>query len=304
MQQLLSSGMAKEDDSGKVQWESFLHEWGGAFEDARHIVHILGKEAESLARLELGEFIDPCGIEQLQRDWVRLCGMMWNPLERDFFKPWWVPLEKDSHEVFMDLSDKRFPVFRVEFFFFEPYRWYREPVVDDISSLLLASERGTDLDALHRSNEEATRALLDGFFRKRKALAFDGALEVSPPDSTELRSGEKADFLVGQNYNVDFHSVRGIGPLAIGLLPFDLPVILKEISVKHGSMPSQTEGVRCVRDLVYLLRTAGLRRISSYFVETRGERVGSFAYLDNELSIANHDKELVKEFFGRLSSEA
>jgi len=173
--------MVKEYDRGKVQWNLFLREWGDALENARHIVHILGKETESLASLELGEFVDPDRMEEQQGDWVRLCGMLLNPLERDFFKPWWVPLEKDSHEVFMDISDERFPVFRVEFFFFKPYRWYKEPVVEDISDLLLASEKGTDLEALNRRNEEVSRELVDGFFGERKALAFRGELEVHPP---------------------------------------------------------------------------------------------------------------------------
>lgn len=296
--------MAKENGAGKVQWDSFLLEWGDAFDNARHIVRILGKDSESLASLELGEFIEPGRIEELQQDWIGLCGKLLDPVERDFFKPWWVPLEKDSHDVFMDLSDEHFPVFRVEFFFFKPYRWYKEPVVEDISTLLLASERGTDLDELRQSNEEAAREMVDGFFAERKALAFRGELEVKPLAKNELRSGEKENFLVGQNFNLDCHSVSGISPLAIGLLPFDLPVTLKEISVAKGSQPSETEGVKCVRDLVYLLRNAGSRRITSYFVETRGERVGSFAYLDNELTIANRDRDLVKGFFSRLSSEA
>lgn len=287
-----------------MQWDLYLREWGAAFGNARHIVHILRKETENLASLGLGELVDPDHMEELQRDWVRLCGMVESPMERDFFKPWWVPMEKGSHEVFMDLSDERYPVFRAAFFFIEPYRWYREFILEDISSLLLADERGTDMEALSRRNEEAAREQVDRFFRQRKAMAFKGELEVPPPERDELRTGNEDDFAVDQNFNVDYHSVRGIGPLAIGLLPFDLPVTLKEISVSQGSRPSQTEGVKCIRDLVYLLRNAGSRRITSYFVETRSERVGSFTYLDNELSIMNRDRELVKGFFSRLSSEA
>jgi len=54
--------MVKEYDRGKVQWNLFLREWGDALENARHIVHILGKETESLASLELGEFVEPDNV--------------------------------------------------------------------------------------------------------------------------------------------------------------------------------------------------------------------------------------------------
>lgn len=293
-----------EYDIGKVQWNTFLRKWGDAFENARLMVSQLGKEVESLSSLGLGEIIDPGRMDELQRDWIRLCGVLMDPLERDAFKPWWIPVEKNSYDVFIDLSNDRLPVFRLQFFFLKPHRWYKEPVTDDISSLLLALESGTDLDELHRTNELAARKLVDGFFEERKALAFRGNLEIRPPARNELRKGDEGKFVADQNYNVDFHTVRGIGPLAIGLLPFDLPVDLKEFSVKYGSQPSQAEKIKCIRDLVYLLRHTGAGRINSYYVETRGERAGSFAFLDNELSIANPDQELVKSFFSQLSAQS
>jgi hypothetical protein len=53
---------------------------------------------------ELEGIMDPGDIDASQEDWVRLCSKYENPHEKDFFKPYWVPIVKDSYDYFIDIS--------------------------------------------------------------------------------------------------------------------------------------------------------------------------------------------------------
>lgn len=280
----------------------FVQHWGDAFENARHIIHMLGEEQEILDHMGMGTLVEARDLEARQDEWIRLCGRFHHPHERDFFKPWWIPIEKGSLSLFLDLSDENFPVFRTHYLFVDPMQWYSEPVVDEISQLLLARDVGYDLEALKKRNERIARNRVDNIFREKVDMVFKGELEVEPLDREEFEMIRGEDLSFEENFLRDFHSVKGIKPLVMGLLPYNLPVVVREISVHHGERPRRAEEASCIRDLVFLIRHAGQDRIASLFVETLGEKPGSFAWFDSELTIVNPDKSLMQDFFKRLSS--
>jgi hypothetical protein len=279
----------------------FLKVWGEAFEKARHIIHMLGKEPEVLASFGLEGLVSSGQLEERHGDWLKCCSRLYHPQEQDFFKPWWLPLEKDSYEVFLDLSDGRFPVFRARFFFFEPYVWYRETIAGDITRLLLAGEEGNDLEALKQENDALNQEAVKALFRERRAAVFRGEVDVAPLSPEELSGDENCPIHVVEDYVGDLHTVRGAGPLVIGLLPGDLPIRLRELSMAEASPQWSMEDIHCVRDLLFLLRQEGAGRVSSYFMETGGASPASFSYYGKELIIAARDRELVRSFFDRLS---
>jgi hypothetical protein len=98
-------------------FSSFLDNWGDKFDKVKNILSYLNTYPETLSTLKLTGIYDPLSIVSEQMDWVRLCSKFEHPLEKDFFKSYWVPIQKDSLDFFIDMSDKSYPIFETHFFF-------------------------------------------------------------------------------------------------------------------------------------------------------------------------------------------
>ena len=115
-------------------------------------------------------------LDNNQKDWIWLCSRFDNELERDFFKPFWIPLHEDSYDLFMDISNKNYAIFEANYFFFKPYRWYKKFIVEDIGHLLLAHDTGIDLHKLLQQNDKKRWEIVDEFFVERGKLGLDDKL--------------------------------------------------------------------------------------------------------------------------------
>ena len=98
---------------------SFLNEWGKQFEDLKNILLYLNTYPELLSNIELQNLHDSESIIPEQEDWFRISAKFDHPLEKEFFKPYWVPIVRDSLDYFVDLSDDNYPIFETNFIFFE-----------------------------------------------------------------------------------------------------------------------------------------------------------------------------------------
>lgn len=155
-------------------WFSFLKEWGDQYENARLIISYLRTYSETLEKIHLASLIDLEDIEKVHNEWVWLYSKLDHELERDFFKPFWIPIQEDSYDYFMDISNNNFPIFEVNFFFFEPYRWYKKYLVENISDLMLAEDTSIDIPKLLKENDQKRWRIVNEFFAERKRLGLDG----------------------------------------------------------------------------------------------------------------------------------
>lgn len=101
-----------------------------------------------MTELHFDHLIKPEELDSYQEDWVRTVSK-YKGLEKDFFKPYWVPIRTDTLGYFIDLSDNDFPIFKMEYSYGEPYRYYKTYLFEKISNLLLASDKGIDIKALN-----------------------------------------------------------------------------------------------------------------------------------------------------------
>jgi hypothetical protein len=125
----------------------FKEQWDEPFEKVKDILSYMSTYPEMLEMSRIYELIEPERVDEGQEDWLRLLTKLDHPLEKDFFKPFWVPINKNSYDHFIDLSDPALPVFEGKFYFIKPYRWFKDMVVSDVTRLLLAFEEGTDLES-------------------------------------------------------------------------------------------------------------------------------------------------------------
>ena len=94
-----------------------------------------------------------------------------HPLEKDFFKTYWVPLESDNYDLFIDLSSKRFVLFEIEYFPFEPYQWTKKIWFEDMSKFLVsATDSSIDIKAGLKENKRIWESQIDDLLKKRNSL--------------------------------------------------------------------------------------------------------------------------------------
>jgi hypothetical protein len=285
-----------------MNWTKFVEEWGRQLEDARHILRYLDSCPDVLSGLKMGEVLDEMDMDSSQEDWVRLCTRFDHPMEQEFFKPWWVPVTKDEYDYFIDLSDKRFPVFNIHFYFLEPYGWSREVVVEDISVILLAEDSGVDLQRIVEKNEQEMWTSISGMFDKRMKLVFEGKLEVKALERHEvwLEEDDEPGIVIPPLATDNKVTLPGVRALAVGLLPYTMPVSLVHLDKDNGDICRHSADVRTIRDLVGLIRHEGLLRVEAYLVEFPDLAEGSIEFKEDQLVIKHPAQGVLDRFLDKL----
>jgi hypothetical protein len=123
-------------------FNDFINDYKSEFPRIKSILGYLHTYPELLSKLNL-DLLKPDALDIRQQDWVRLVSQ-YDGLEKDFFKPYWVPIGRNQLDIFIDLSDKELPIFEMEYFFFEPYHYFKTFLFYKISDLLVATENDID----------------------------------------------------------------------------------------------------------------------------------------------------------------
>lgn len=76
-------------------------------------------------------------VNNSQLEWISLLAQLDNPIETTFFKEYWVPIQHDGYDYFIDLSSDSLPLFEADFFPIEPYCWCKCYIFKDLSQFLL-----------------------------------------------------------------------------------------------------------------------------------------------------------------------
>ena len=245
----------------------FLNTWAKPYSELKYILHYLKTYPELLSKIGLDDIIDPQDIDTEQQDWVRLCTKFYHPLDKEFFKPYWTPIGKDSLDYFMDISEDSYPIFEVKYYWLEPYRWYKKYLTKDILELLLAPDEGINFAEFKERNEIHYRNSIKELGDKRRSLGFDRIFYVQKVRLQEI----PIDCERGIDYTIADKGtpiqVQGVTPLIIGLLPHDIPIELKSLKVKYGDDFNDLDEVKNVRDMVHILRKLNNQGIKSYSID-------------------------------------
>jgi hypothetical protein len=100
-----------------------------------------------LKQLEFEDLLYSDELIQSQKDWLSICSK-YEGMEKDFFQPYWVPIQKKSLDYFIDLSNKNYPIFKIGFVFFEPYSYERINLFSSINDLLILVESNIDIEGI------------------------------------------------------------------------------------------------------------------------------------------------------------
>lgn len=125
---------------------NFLKEWEIQFKQVASILQYLHTYPTALAELKIEDLITPDELYKQQEDWIWLCSK-YEGEEKEFFKPYWIPIQRCEYGYFIDISDKNFPVIEAFFDYFdEPYHWEKKVLFKSVNSLMLAEDNKIDLE--------------------------------------------------------------------------------------------------------------------------------------------------------------
>lgn len=153
-------------------WISFLKDWEEQYRKVYFIIPYLRSYPEALDKIQLTNLIDIQEIDKVQKEWVWLCSHFEDDIDKEFFKSCWIPMQEDSYDVFMDISDTNFPIFETNYLFFKPYKWYKKYLIENIPDLMLAEDTSIDLSKLLKENDKKRWKLIDEFFAERRELGL------------------------------------------------------------------------------------------------------------------------------------
>ncbi|HUX59642.1 MAG TPA: hypothetical protein VMV47_19395 [Bacteroidales bacterium] len=277
-------------------WIPFNQAWGMQYKNAKHILSYLNTYPGVLNTLKLGEIHNPDNLDDAQNEWIWLCSKFENPIEIEFFRPYWISLEVDSYDYFMDISDENYPIFEIHFFFYEPYRWYKKFISKDIRELLLAPDTGLNLRTILDKNNRIRWEQVDEFFRERRRLGYEGKILVEPVSKSELLVDDTETARGKLEKRGSIIKMCEVTSMIAGLLPYELRIELKNIEYKYGRPEESTEKVKIIRDLVFLLRESGLRRVKRYRIEFLDSKRGFLEYEDESSVLHHSDKKILNAF--------
>jgi len=277
-------------------WLNFKQELGIHYQNAKHILAYMNSYPKVLSTLRMTEIHNPDNLDDAQREWIWLCSKFDNILEIDFFKPYWIPLEANSYDYFMDISDENYPIFDINYFFYEPYRWYKKFVSEDIRDILLSPDTGLDLKKVLDKNDKVRWRQVGEFFKERRRLGYEGKISVEPVNHFEIIPEGSNLSKIRIRVTDTSITVTDVTSIIAGLLPFDLKICLKYIYYKHGKQYESLGEVKSIKDLVFLLRDSGSRRVDSYRIDFSDSLKCFLKYENGRCLFHYTDKILINEF--------
>lgn len=131
----------------KVLFDKFLNQFNKQLTKVKYILQFASTYPVELSELKIQELVSSNDLFEHQKDWVWLVSK-YEGLEKKFFQPYWVPLNRFSMDFFIDLSDELLPIFKVEYFPLEPYHYDKIVVFHSANDFLADFETRTDFEAL------------------------------------------------------------------------------------------------------------------------------------------------------------
>lgn len=124
---------------------AFINECKKQLEDVQYILQYLKTYPNILSDLRIDDIIESDCLYNQQEDWIRLYSKF-KGMEKEFFKPYWLPIQRVGFDYFIDISDSNYSIIEAFFNYFEePYYWEKKILFESINDLMLADDNNLDL---------------------------------------------------------------------------------------------------------------------------------------------------------------
>lgn len=281
-------------------FKQFLNRWNKQFNQVKYILDYILTYPEIIAKLDDFQRLSTDELQNSQLEWISLVAQFDNPIETSFFKDYWVPIQKNGYDYFIDLSSESMPLFEIHYFFFEPYRWYKKYIFKNLSQFFIDIDKsGFNIERHFEELDNERWSEVTNFFNERDKLGFEGKSELGPIEKDSLfREDKKSDFSFQDNC-ITFY---GINSVIVGLLPHDCKIILENFKAPNNRIDSVCEKVKNIKALVYLLQSVGMLSIDSYSIQFDSDKDCRGDFKDNTFKIIHTDREFLKSLIDKYET--
>lgn len=280
----------------------FIAEWGDEFNKIFHILRYVSSYPRLAGRFARhGINNTPELIDRSQTEWLGLVSQFSHPLERDFFKPYWVPLEHDGYNLFIDLSSPGFTLFEAQYFSFEPYCWTKKIWFEDINVFLTsATDESINVTRILTENEKKWDEEIDTLFLKRIELGVAG--KINPPEISDqeifIPDGEPEIIL-----NQKCLTITDVSPIILKLLlPENHKIRLTEFIAGEDLTDGLCDTITDIKGLYFYLHSIGSECVSSFEFLFIPSDAGFMKYENNVFKLSQNDYWLLNDLHKRFLS--
>lgn len=118
-------------------FDQFLWVWGPRYQKLKMALEYIHTYPNLYHNKLMPRFYKSSELDYSQTEWIWLCHQLEHPIEKVFFKPWYVFVMKGEYSYFIDLSDEQLPLYTNTFQWISPRLWLKSPVFDKLSDYLL-----------------------------------------------------------------------------------------------------------------------------------------------------------------------
>ena len=106
--------------------ENFIKKWEQQLKQISFIFQYLHTYPNVLLELRIEDLISPKELDKQYKEWLWLYSK-YDGAEKEFFKPYWIPIQRVGFDYFIDMSDNNYPIIEAFFDYFEePYHWEKK----------------------------------------------------------------------------------------------------------------------------------------------------------------------------------
>ena len=276
-------------------FEDFLLEWGNAYKKATTLFLQLANTPKGKKLLHKhSPFLKEENFDTSQLEWVSLIPQFDNVLEQIFFKPYWLPVQLETYELYLDLSDPLFPLFTIDYFWLQPYKWYKKPICSNLFQLLYEIEN-PDFSVSNKLKEIeilSTEAM-NNCINNRKELGFAGELDIEAWESEDIFDSENLKI---NPVDVNTLEISGCNARIFCFLPLDMPITAQDFLSLKSDDDEVPEEVKTISGLCYFIEHTGVAQIHclSIIFDNAPSAIGD--YTENTFYLHHKDPELIKQF--------
>jgi len=238
--------------------ESFLSIWLVPFRQVHEGINLLsGFRTSQLGRFHPGEELTFEQRIARQEGWLNhIAGL--EEIDQDFFKPYWVPIQENFCQWFVDLSDPNFPVIAGYYFDIKPMGWYRNVISPSLSDLIQLLEKGTTGYDLVDKQMFGELDICVAQTTIRNEMMFNGDLPMPPVTLAEVFVDGRFTVPLTQT-DLSTFILPNAQPQAIGLFPPETDIILNSVQCDYHTetYAESFKKITKIRHFIVLLREQG-----------------------------------------------
>lgn len=280
-------------------FSAFLEEWDYKFKNIPFILKYLASYPELVSKLKRVQPLLPSEVLKSQLEWVSLIAQFDHPLDQEFFKSYWVPIQNDEYDYFIDLSSETLAVFEIHYFFARPYKWYKKYLIKDIAEFLTSVDDPTiDIDGQLSNYYEERLSLIEDLFAERNLLGIENKI---CPEEIDINYAMKPKEETSCTLSGNVLIFKGVNSDFIGLIPFDTEITVQKFKPRHKKIIDLTPKVNTIGGLIFLFQASGSKKGVSFYISFNAEEQSFAEYHDHVLTVQHNNPSLLNDLIEKYN---